>query len=754
MAVTEVPEEPQGLAQVLIAERAAFDEEMERKGLGADFVAFSMTDKASASYLLASVPLFVIPVDYSEVVLEAGLGSESLVTAVEQTIEPLRKTGRTLLLGAALSILEAGLRHHVSIEERLEMALEAARCFPAERVPRLLGRSLLNVGTILRDSGASYDALIAYDKAEPLLRQTGDDVGLVAMRYHRGVVMRSASLYEEGLLNLEAASAQGDADRSLVDGITSERIISTFESGDVAAASDQVDEWVAKLSGDKETTSFNRVMPHALRARIKLRTGEMDASLDELAIAMQLAAKAIREHATRGFRTSDRAQLQPVFEDALRMALGNGRVDLAIAALLSEKSVVPGRVRLASARAAGSLTESALDDLAAETAELARKATGACVSRDLEGMRRFSEHSGDLLDRADVLTGHTVADDVFNIPRMAERVREGLQPGELVMEYLFVAGTVWVVAIRAEGMDAHPVLLLASDALILAASVAAERTARDRSRALNRLGGALLKPVMDLVSQAQRLYIILPPELPILPLHAVEIEGAPLIAQVEVAYLPSVEFLDPRLPKAEASGAAQAMAVPEPRYEVLPPLTSAVAEASMVAAHLGGFTPLLEDQATASALLGALTKPGVLHIASHAAFEPEAPLLARVLMADRPVFAFEIALARSAVSAVNLSGCSTGLQLTKVGGEADGLAAVLVAAGVPAVVACWWPVQDKVAAAFNDAFYAHLNGPGGRQDVWAATNAAQRSLFQNREWRHPASWAPFVVVGSPARGQA
>jgi hypothetical protein len=752
MAMTEVTEEPQDLAQVLIAERAAFDEEMERNGVGAGFAAVEMSDKASADYTLVSVPFFVVPVDHVEVVFEGALRPEQVVTAVKQTIEPLRKAGRTLLLGAALSILEAGLRLRAPIEERLEMALEAARCFPAERVPRLLGRVLVNVGTILRDDGAPYDALIAYDKAEPLLSQTGDAIGLVLLRYHRGVVMRSASLYEEGLLNLEAASAQGDVGMSLADGITSERAICTFESGDVAASSDLVDEWIAKLPDDNEATSFNRVLPHAMRARIKFHTGELDTGLDELAIATQLAATAIREHATRGFRTSDRAQLRPVFETALRMALGNGRADLAIGALLCEKSVVPGRLRMASSHA-GSLTDYALDNLAAESAELARKATGACVSRDLEGMRRLSELSGDLLDRADVLAGRTVADEVFDMLRMAERVREGLQAGELVIEYLLVAGTVWVVSIGVESMDARPILLLASDALILAASAAEERTVRDKARALNRLGGALLKPVMDLVSQAHRLYVILPPELPSLPLHAVEIEGAPLIEQVDVAYLPSVEFLDPRLPKAEPSGNAQAMAVSDPRYEVLPPLASAAAEASMIASHLGGFTPLLEDRATASVLLSALSNPGVLHIASHAAFEPEAPLLARVLMADRPVFAFEIALARSAVSAVNLSGCSTGLQLTKAGGEADGLAAALVSAGVPAVVACWWPVQDEVAAAFNDVFYEHLQSTDGRRDVWAATNAAQRSLLQNREWRYPASWAPFVVLGSPARGQ-
>jgi CHAT domain-containing protein len=163
-----------------------------------------------------------------------------------------------------------------------------------------------------------------------------------------------------------------------------------------------------------------------------------------------------------------------------------------------------------------------------------------------------------------------------------------------------------------------------------------------------------------------------------------------------------------------------------------------------VATRLNTTDVLQGDDATAAAFLSGLSQAGLLHVTSHAAFEPQAPLLARLLLADRPVFAFEIALAKASVSAVNLSGCSTAAQLTAPGGEGDGLAAALLAAGAQAVVASWWPVRDDVAVAFNDAFYGHVTG-----DVWTAVNAAQRVVLNEPGWDHPAVWAPFVVLGTP-----
>jgi CHAT domain-containing protein len=737
-----------GLAEVLAAERQVFEDELRRTNLQGRLVALEMTDQAASGYGVAPVPFFVVPAEYLPALLERELATEALANAVSQSVELLRPAGRTVLLGAALSILEATLRLRAPLEERLSTAIEATWCLPVTVVPRLRGRCLVDLGTILRDGGSPYDAMIAYAKAAELLERCGDQVGLAAVGYHRAVVARSSGLFEEGLLQLDAAANRiAGLHLELLDGIISERTICSFESGDIVGASSAVDDWVLRSAQDTRGLSFNRVLPYSMRARIELRRGQVDAALDDLEVAAQLAAVAVRQHTTHTFRTSERAQLQPVFAEALRMALGRDRADLAVSALLYEKSVMPGRLRPIPVGEPGTLADTAWDDLADATAALARTATGATVSRDLEAMPALSDRAGDLLDRADVLAAEAGAADVR---RSAAQLREWLRPGELIVEYVTLMDTVWALSTRTDGVSSHLVRMLESDAVLLGGSAHAERAARQRPRALDRLGRALLEPLRELLSEARRLYVILPPTMEAFPLHAVELDGAPLVTHLDVAYLPSAEFLDPRLERARPDAGARVLAVSNPRYEVLEPLAAAE-DATRVAARLQDADILLDDQATSTALLGALTNGGLLHVTSHAAFEPRAPLLARLLMADRPVFAFEIALARAAVTAVNLSGCSTASQLTSLGGEGEGLAAAFLAAGVPAVVASWWPVEDEVAAAFNDAFYATLASSDAPPDIWAAANAAQRAILEQPGWGNPASWAPFVVLGTPPR---
>ena len=370
--------------------------------------------------------------------------------------------------------------------------------------------------------------------------------------------------------------------------------------------------------------------------------------------------------------------------------------------------------------------------------------------RDLNEMARLSERAGELVDHADLLAGRRMTTSAGDTVRAASRLRESLRPGELMVEYVTVAGQIWAISVRQDAVRQHLVRMTELEAVLLAACVRAEREALQPSRALNQVGGALLEPLRDLVAEADRLYVVLPPSLPELPLHAVDVGGAPLVISVEVAYLPSVEFLDPGSRRPASAAGARVVAVPEPRYEVLPPLDAAVREATAVAARLDNADIMHDDQATAAAFLDALEGPGLLHVASHAAFEPQAPLLARLLMADRPVFAFEIALARVGVGTVNLSGCGTASQLTAPGGEGDGLGAAFLAAGVSAVVASWWPVRDDVAAAFNEEFYERLHSEP-EPDPWSAANAAQRTVRNRPGWKHPAVWAPFVVLGTPVR---
>jgi CHAT domain-containing protein len=289
------------------------------------------------------------------------------------------------------------------------------------------------------------------------------------------------------------------------------------------------------------------------------------------------------------------------------------------------------------------------------------------------------------------------------------------------------------------------------EAVVLAACFVQECNARQPCRALARLGHALLDPVRDLLRDASRLCVVLPNNLGALPLHAVELDGEPLVTHVDVVYIPSVDFMEPRFGGVRSrKREALVLAVPNPRYEVVEPLSWAGQEANAVSRRFESVRLLTDDNATSRTLLQGLRGRSLLHAATHAAFEQQAPLLARLLLADRPVFAFEIALAGAPLDTVNLSGCHTASQLMHLGGEGEGLAAAFLSSGARAVIASWWPVEDAAAGAFNDMFYDELTSSAGT-DPWTAANAAQRRMLMERQWSHLALWAPFVVLGAPTQ---
>ena len=91
-----------------------------------------------------------------------------------------------------------------------------------------------------------------------------------------------------------------------------------------------------------------------------------------------------------------------------------------------------------------------------------------------------------------------------------------------------------------------------------------------------------------------------------------------------------------------------------------------------------------------------------------------------------------------------LSGCQSAGATTLDGEGAIGLAGAFLCAGTSSVVATLWPVEDRVAQRFADAFYAQL--AAGRT-VAAAVSGAQRELRARPETADVRDWAAFVASG-------
>lgn len=194
------------------------------------------------------------------------------------------------------------------------------------------------------------------------------------------------------------------------------------------------------------------------------------------------------------------------------------------------------------------------------------------------------------------------------------------------------------------------------------------------------------------------------------------------------------------------------------------------------------------EAATASALRG-VSRPKLLHVATHGHFEePEAGAMlwgtgtlqvddehlyivqragrspradamlrgglafagANRSLPGRPagiVSAAELAqLDLQGTALVVLSACDTGLGTAVQGEEFAGLRRAFAIAGSHAQLTSLWWVDDEAAAAFMRAFYTRLRQGTGRAE---AVREAQREVRARAEWTHPAYWASFVMWGDP-----
>jgi len=155
--------------------------------------------------------------------------------------------------------------------------------------------------------------------------------------------------------------------------------------------------------------------------------------------------------------------------------------------------------------------------------------------------------------------------------------------------------------------------------------------------------------------------------------------------------------------------------------------------------------------ASRDSLLGSdLTKYDILHFATHAVADTEAPQLSALILSTvdaqgKPrvgeVFAGDLADQRLGAGLVVFSGCETALGRAEAGEGLLGLRYAAHAAGARTVIASLWPVMDTAGARLMDDLYADVIGHNA--SPVAALSRAMRSA--RARWNDPALWAAFDV---------
>lgn len=140
---------------------------------------------------------------------------------------------------------------------------------------------------------------------------------------------------------------------------------------------------------------------------------------------------------------------------------------------------------------------------------------------------------------------------------------------------------------------------------------------------------------------------------------------------------------------------------------------------------------------------------GIVHIASHAEFGSD--------INDAYILTYDGKLGMNRLSELvgltefrdqplellTLSACRTAAGDER---SALGLAGVAVKAGARSTLASLWYVEDVAASRLVADFYRELAQPGVSRA--AALQTAQKKLLADPSFKHPVSWAPFILIGS------
>ncbi|MEM7129103.1 MAG: CHAT domain-containing protein [Chloroflexota bacterium] len=161
----------------------------------------------------------------------------------------------------------------------------------------------------------------------------------------------------------------------------------------------------------------------------------------------------------------------------------------------------------------------------------------------------------------------------------------------------------------------------------------------------------------------------------------------------------------------------------------------------------------VDEAATTERFLSQSANSRMIHLATHASFRIDDPMLSYLALANRNLTLAEIARLQLKADMVTLSGCETGHGQLH-GADLLSLAGGFLGAGVHSLVVSLWRVEDNVTTELMTYFYQALFA--GKSRAAALRSAQRKILAQGREcatdhgfYAHPAYWGAFVLIGNP-----
>lgn len=305
----------------------------------------------------------------------------------------------------------------------------------------------------------------------------------------------------------------------------------------------------------------------------------------------------------------------------------------------------------------------------------------------------------------------------------------------------------------------------------------------------------LVAPARELLRNSERVIIVPDGPLAYLPFEALPYKDGYMVESFEIKYSPSMTALR-HLQEPDADYEQDMLQVADPDFTErqqaltegagfqLASLPAARLEARTIGEMFDRVTRLSGADATEPRIREKdLTDYRYLHFATHGVLNERTPELSGLVLArgeegtgGNPYAGFLrsadiLALEMNSEMAV-LSACQTGLGENIQGEGVLGLQRAFLHAGTSSVVVSLWGVYDHSTAVFMREFYSSLNehrerqqgvlselmarlGMGASQHGGShafsyrstAMREAKLAMLEHEGYRHPAYWAPFVLIG-------
>lgn len=347
-----------------------------------------------------------------------------------------------------------------------------------------------------------------------------------------------------------------------------------------------------------------------------------------------------------------------------------------------------------------------------------------------------------------------------------DSLRSKLPEKTSVVSYAVLEGDLIIWLIRHDGvsMYRHPAVAQLEPLVArLSTLIATRSTGPELRKIIAELHELLIAPFLGKVEPESRVIFVPDKWLHFVPFPALldTTSGKFVVERFQTGIAPSLQLYvesmsryqqlsNPRTPAVLVVGNpafdAQLMALPR--------LPGAEAEAKRVAALYTGSRLLLGREATKHALLQDAVLSDVVHFAGHGIVRPDAPLLSHLVLAPdeggasgiltaRELFEAQLPRTRLAI----LSGCYTASGRLSDTEGASSLARALFAAGVPAVVASLWAVDDESTADFFASYHRRLSR--GDDPTEALRSTQLEWLAQDKgSWMGFSTWAAFALYGA------